>query len=789
MVHFLCAYCGETVNTRLHSSHFRNKHPSQIHDQYKCGICSQISTDIRTFTNHVKSHGPIHEHSLPSSSKQENQEATGTQSSQDENQSRVFDENTKLLDFILKFLLFLHCQKISRKTVRAIADQVFTSLIPAILEISKSRTGQHNSGTEADILYYVNWCYKEFKTEHKLLKELERKGLYFPPKKVTLSSQFDSVHVKGKIQNKTKTRFATLIDMGKVFCKVFEIPQTYHRILHHIKILKESPVLKNFMQTEFWQNKIKNITADLVLPIFLFFDDFGADNPVGPKTKAHCIGGCYLKLPFLPPEIEAKLDNIFSVYLIESVDKQLGNDQIFNPLVEQLKQLEETGVTIDVEGKKMNIKFVVGLIVGDNLGLNEILGYTKCFTANFQCRICKIQVDKMREASVDDPALWRNESTYQQYVETQNVSLTGIHESCVFNKIPSFQVWENKSIDLMHDVFEGVAHYDLGAVLNYGLNKKLFTLEDLNLQKNTLNYGPFHIGNLASDIKKEHIQKKRFKMTASEMATFLMCLPLIIGSYFSESCKVWQFFLCLLKIIDVLLEPEVTDANTLHLKNLIRTHHKFYTDNFGRLTLKFHNMVHYDSIMRLYGPVHKFSSIRLEAKHKPHKDYARISFNRKNLPWSLAVNEQIHLSHRFFCEQSFNWNSPEFGPLIPMSRVKDELPSDLEGWPVNAKFYKWIRVNGIKYEPNHLLNLDHKENLPQMSSATHFYSADDQIFAIVRDNIETTRFSQHYHCFVANYLSQFTIRIVNINSVLSFPCTMTRIPRSSIDVFIIKRQF
>jgi hypothetical protein len=69
-------------------------------------------------------------------------------------------------------------------------------------------------------------------------------------------------------------------------------------------------------------------------------------------------------------------------------------------------------------------------------------------------------------------------------------------------------------------------------------------------------------------------------------------------------------------------------------------------------------------MMKMYGSLNKISSIRLEAKHKPHKEYAKIFFCRKNLPWSLAVKEQLNLSQRFFSENAINWNLPEFGPVL-----------------------------------------------------------------------------------------------------------------------------
>jgi hypothetical protein len=124
----------------------------------------------------------------------------------------------------------------------------------------------------------------------------------------------------------------------------------------------------------------------------------------------------------------------------------------------------------------------------------------------------------------------------------------------------------------MHDIFEGVAH---------GLRKKIITIDLLNQRKNIFNNRPTMTGNQAENIT--------------------VNTTMIESSKFPRQKK---FFLWLLKIIDT---GSNSDQNNIYLKNLVAK-----TD---RLTLKFHNMLHYDTLMWLYGPLNNFSSIRLEGKH------------------------------------------------------------------------------------------------------------------------------------------------------------------------------
>ena len=57
-------------------------------------------------------------------------------------------------------------------------------------------------------------------------------------------------------------------------------------------------------------------------------------------------------------------------------------------------------------------------------------------------------------------------------------STTGIKEKCIFNDISNFHVSENDSVDIMHDLSEGIAAYVIGKVLQVLLSDKQLTLNE-----------------------------------------------------------------------------------------------------------------------------------------------------------------------------------------------------------------------------------------------------------------------------------------------------------------------
>ena len=79
----------------------------------------------------------------------------------------------------------------------------------------------------------------------------------------------------------------------------------------------------------------------------------------------------------------------------------------------------------------------------------------------------------------ENQTLLRNRENYEADVKFGNSSCTGIKSPCVFHKISNFHVTENLTIDMMHDVLEGVCVYVIKSIINIFITvERYFTLED-----------------------------------------------------------------------------------------------------------------------------------------------------------------------------------------------------------------------------------------------------------------------------------------------------------------------
>lgn len=181
----------------------------------------------------------------------------------------------------------------------------------------------------------------------------------------------------------------------------------------------------------------------ILIPYFIYFDDAEINNPLGSHSSVHSIGAVYYSFPLF--KNPSKLENIFVGGFLKSSDvKYYGNDPCFYKLIDEIKSLEIDGVMINAEnGKSVNVHFILGLILGDNAGLNLILDFSKSFSANFFCRFCKENKESTKYLLEENSKTLRSIQNYTEDVLTDNATQTGVHNDSPFNKIPSFHVTKN----------------------------------------------------------------------------------------------------------------------------------------------------------------------------------------------------------------------------------------------------------------------------------------------------------------------------------------------------------
>lgn len=605
--------------------------------------------------------------------------------------------------------------KLPRQYVQDIISDVNTFIKQGLLpNLKKSLIACSNLDKDQIIAFekvlslYDN-PFSHLSTEHLRFKYFEASGDYIPPISVKVGEVDISVKTANGPVLKTKECFVQSVPIPQVLKKFLETPGALDEIVSYMNSLDvESNCKENFIQCELWKTKrAKYAMTDIVLPLHTFYDDVEVNNALGSSTDK--LGATYVSIPCLPPECQATVENIFLALVFESWMRDFGDEKVFASFISQLKSLEKDGIIVDTPKGQIRVFFVTGLLLGDNLGLNSISGFVECFTANFCCRLCKTHKSELITQSAEDLALIRTLQSYQQDLELDNATLTGIKKDCVFNQLESFHITSNPVVDVFHDLCEGVCHYVMLHVLKHCV-PKFFTVSELNNRINMFQYGPCD-SNRIPPVSEDFTNRHKLKMSGSETLLFVKLFGLLIGDKIPSDDLYWRLYLKLLELLDICMSKNLSSSTAVSLKVIVEEFNSMYVEITGdSLKAKMHMLNHYCSVFLKSGPFPGMSTKRYESKHRSLTIPAHATESRRNISRTVAIHHQLNLCHRFKSKVSI---LPEtvFGPFVEISLDDFENDSFVKSLPDYVKSSScllspnWIDLKGSRYKPGMVLLL------------------------------------------------------------------------------------
>lgn len=251
--------------------------------------------------------------------------------------------------------------------------------------------------------------------------------------------------------------------------------------------------------------------------------------------------------------------------------------------------------------------------------------------------------------------------------------------------------------NIMHDLFEGVCHYSLCQAIDYFVNHaKFLNFDKLNSRKKNFEYGNKEIQNLSGAIERNHINKKKLKMSAREMLTFVQYFPLMVGDLIPLNDPVWCFILNLIEIIDILLRFKFNYSAIELLAQKIEVLNTDYIKLFNdSLKPKFHNLVHYPAVIRQIGPLRNLWCFKFEAKHRDFKIYCRCVTTRKIICLTLGRKYELRFAYQIMKKPEkciINDHHQTMSQYHKM--ICEKLPPVLIP---HVKYYSKIKYQGFDY--------------------------------------------------------------------------------------------
>lgn len=413
--------------------------------------------------------------------------------------------------------------------------------------------------------------------ESSFVKAIKIKSKDFEATSVTLGQK--ARIVSGEKVGETKllkeTFFFQKFSMKNIL-KSFVTEDVLLEIIKYKQELQTKTLIENMTQTEFWRSKYEDSNDLQYLYITDYFDGFQPFNSIGKHSTPYAVDAVYFQVGPLPLFMSSKLSTIFTSQLSFSGDRKLfNNERIFRLHIEELKDLYHEGFTVALRnGQTKTIKFVPHVFRGDNKSIKEAMGFVESFNTFFPCVSCKADKNKIKSQVQIDNDLLRTRESIVEDVEINSYQQTGIKEASLWMELENFCPSINAAVDIMHDMAEGVIHYDISQVLFHFIKtKNLFTIHLLNERIQTFNFGK-GAKNRPDVITIENLKANKLPTTAAETIVILDTIPYIIGDCIPKDDCHWQLILLLREVCKIILADRYAPGDEKRIETLIYQHHE-----------------------------------------------------------------------------------------------------------------------------------------------------------------------------------------------------------------------
>lgn len=408
-------------------------------------------------------------------------------------------------------------------------------------------------------------------------------------------------------------------------------------------------------------------------------DDFETGNALGSKGTIHKLSAFYFTIENIPPIFRSKLKNIFLLCLCYSDDlktKYTDINDIWRLVQRDINHLETYGVDIAGVG---NVKGTLTHVLFDNLGANQALGFVTSFNSTYFCRICEMSKSECKITSCEDSSKIRKIDEYNRVIkhienciDVDFKESKGIKMKCILNDLQYFHTLTNWSVDIMHDLNEGIVPFAGKELFLKLIELNLYSVERLNDWVMHFDYGLLNQRNHPSCIS---LEKTHLHQNASQNKCLLQHIPFIFWKHrnIAELKDLWNCIGSLLRIFVICYSTEITKKNVEFLRKEIENHLNILIKLKRQLIPKHHFLVHYPRIIEEMGPLIILCMIRFEGKHKILKSFLSNTSNWKNITHTIATKHQQYLA---LVDQSFT------------IQIECGVPKDISKDFISRIFYK-----------------------------------------------------------------------------------------------------
>lgn len=743
----------QPANTNNHNP-LRNRGKKSISETFESDCFSHSSTDdticSKPLSQEIYNASPTIQANLSSCP------------SREESMGEVFGK------IALEFALSLHSlPNFTRKDVFQIQKSITENILQKLSEYLLEKTSKCSCSIKTEIsiaLKAITDIFATVKSEHLLINTLKKNELLVPPKDFIINREVGITFDKGRAVFALHNTTGTLLPMSFQISQFVKRNRRIEEMVSNLeKYSQQSEAITHYVQGSTWKSMMAKVAVEedtIYLPLGLYTDGLQYNNSLGTHTDS--VDNFYYYFPLLEDPFHK--NNIhLGASLRSNHIKSYGNGKCFQELVDCLLDLYYVGFEVVVKGKKKKIKFLLGLIIGDNLALNAILEYVACFRANYFCRFCTLNREEAGKVCYEVLSKLRTIDNYKVDLQIADSSKTGVKGDCVFNQICYFHSILNRVLEIMHDFFEGINKYVICKVLLLFIEKKTLTLDEINACIADLDYDNEEVKYIPKAFEIKKLKENNLKMSARESWQFIYLLPVCLGDRIPENNEAWQLILCLIEIIEILLGSSFYECTLDHLRKLITKFLQMYQNLFGDLKPKMHFTTHLPTAIRAMGPPRHYMCFKMEAYHRFFKIYAHVMPNRRNI--SLSFSKKYQYNFAYLLLKNEKYVKVTYGNQIETEFEEFVFPG--------RTFYNELNYKGTDYKATKYLPLQENgfDFLYCIKELCVFFG---KIY-VVGSKIAKCCFNIHLHSFVLNKNIENEIKLIPLEKFDSIPINIYKL--------------
>ena len=426
--------------------------------------------------------------------------------------------------------------------------------------------------------------------------------------------------------------------------------------------------------------------------------------------------------------------------------------------------MERLGITFQSKqnNTEQQIQGTIASISADNLGAHDLAGFSKCFSSGRICRYCMCHYNEMKEKHNPLDFVLRTPFNHNIHLNAIRMdhtlqSVYGVTSSCPFSELCGFSPAISFPPDIMHDCLEGVIPY----FLQHLVNSLAISISDVNQKLKSFCFGSADQKNAPKSVNSNvfHLNGK-ISASASEARCVFRLLPFVIGDEVSSSNNAWKLYLLLCDIFDIILAPKIDSSDLNYLSVLLSS----FLSSFSKFSPelykpKFHFLMHYPRMIKMYGPFRNVWCMRFESFHQKIKKIVKNTQNFVNLDLTVASRLQGGKCYEQYKMSCLKDEDEFFGSKSAcLSSFSADVSSFLEN---NFQFaddelftMSGMLVNGVSYKLNFVYVLEIlNHDIPVFGLVKQIILCGSTV-VIVCAFLETMNFDAHKHAYVVKITDQ-----------------------------------